>query len=307
MGRWRVATVYGGKEAVHRRLLWEKLDEFGSNSHPLVVGGDFNCIFAKEDKRGGRPFRFSQGAREMSSFVERSNLHEVSVSGPRFTWCNNKDGNVKILERLDRCYVNPLALKNNRLVLRHLSRVASDHCPILLNFLEGNVFSDKIIRKGSLNGWPFSNNSIDEKDREWLTKVLSLEDLEMVMLQTTDSIAPRNDGVSYSFMKSYWNIIKKYCWYAANQFFRLGKMNVEWKETILVLIPKVLEPAIPNHYRPIRLCRSIYKVMARILLNIMKLMIHKLVFMEQAAFINGRSLGDHILVAQEAFSKVQEF
>jgi len=63
MGKWRIATVYSGREVAHRRILWDNLEEFCSNSNPLIVGGDFNCILAKEDKRGGRPFRFSQGTR----------------------------------------------------------------------------------------------------------------------------------------------------------------------------------------------------------------------------------------------------
>ncbi|XP_020699405.1 uncharacterized protein LOC110111747 [Dendrobium catenatum] len=146
MGKWRIATVYGGRELAHRRLLWEKLEEYGSNSNPLIVGDDVNYILAKEDKRGGRPFWFSQGAREMSSFLARCDLHEVNIVGPRFTWCNNKNGNARILKRLDRCYVNPFSLKNKRFLVRNLSRVATDHCPILLNFLEVNFASDKIIR-----------------------------------------------------------------------------------------------------------------------------------------------------------------
>ncbi|XP_020680604.1 uncharacterized protein LOC110098201 [Dendrobium catenatum] len=145
-GRWRVATVYRGKDTIHRRLIWEKLKEFRSNNIPLLLRGDFNCVLAKEEKKGGRPFQFSQGPREMSSFLARSGLHEVSFIGPKFTWCNNKDDNARILERLDRCNANSVALKNNQMVLRHLSRVASDHNPILLNFLEENFVSDKIIR-----------------------------------------------------------------------------------------------------------------------------------------------------------------
>ncbi|KAL0910047.1 hypothetical protein M5K25_020975 [Dendrobium thyrsiflorum] len=99
-----------------------------------VVGGYFNCLVSKEDKRGGKKFCFSQGPKEMKSFLVRMDLHEVDCIGPKFTWCNKKFGSPRILERLDRCFLNSSTLNSSRhLVVRHLSRVASDHCPIILD------------------------------------------------------------------------------------------------------------------------------------------------------------------------------
>ncbi|KAL0928590.1 hypothetical protein M5K25_000491 [Dendrobium thyrsiflorum] len=101
-GVWRIATVYGGKEAIQRSLLWDKI----------------------EDKSGGNAFWFSQASKEMKSFLLNNDLHE----------------------RLDRCFVNTAALNSAHLVLRHLARVTSDHCPISLNLVENNFSCDKIIR-----------------------------------------------------------------------------------------------------------------------------------------------------------------
>ncbi|XP_020683311.1 uncharacterized protein LOC110100229 [Dendrobium catenatum] len=54
--------------------------------------------------------------------------------GSKFTWCNNKNGNARILERLDRCLIHSSALNLLQIAfLKHLSRIASDHCPLLLN------------------------------------------------------------------------------------------------------------------------------------------------------------------------------
>ncbi|XP_020673920.2 uncharacterized protein LOC110093389 [Dendrobium catenatum] len=57
----------------------------------------------------------------------------------QFTWCNNKIGGARILERLDRCFLNSKAMNfSTNLVLRHLARISSDHSPILLH-MSSNV------------------------------------------------------------------------------------------------------------------------------------------------------------------------
>ncbi|KAI0522432.1 hypothetical protein KFK09_004811 [Dendrobium nobile] len=67
--------------------------------------------------------------------------------GQRFTWCNNKAGRARILEKLDRCLINTTALDYIHLALvKDLSRVASDHCPILLEVFKPVEHTKNIIR-----------------------------------------------------------------------------------------------------------------------------------------------------------------
>ncbi|PKU80715.1 Putative ribonuclease H protein [Dendrobium catenatum] len=73
----------------------------------------------------------------MKNCLIENDLHEVGFIGPKYTWCNKKSGGARILERLDRCFVNSKALSSShRLVTRHLARIASKHCPIILNILD---------------------------------------------------------------------------------------------------------------------------------------------------------------------------
>ncbi|KAI0519665.1 hypothetical protein KFK09_007119 [Dendrobium nobile] len=134
-GRWRIATIYGSLNGYERRILWEKLKLYTSNDIAMVIGGDFNCILNKEDKKGGRRFVYSMGAKEMEYFHIFTDLHEVRSIGPKFTWSNNNSGGNKILERLDRCYLNSTALSSHQhMVVKNLARIASDHGPIILKF-----------------------------------------------------------------------------------------------------------------------------------------------------------------------------
>ncbi|KAL0925295.1 hypothetical protein M5K25_003616 [Dendrobium thyrsiflorum] len=146
-GRWQVATIYGSKDLVTRRSLWESIDKFLLDDSPSIIGGDFNCIVSKEDKRGGKRFSFSQGPQEMKQFLATNDLHEVGFIGPRFTWCNNKEGRSRIWERLDRCLINSVALQLVPLAfVKHLARVASDHSPIALKINEEHKISKRCFR-----------------------------------------------------------------------------------------------------------------------------------------------------------------
>ncbi|PKU83313.1 integrator complex subunit 11 [Dendrobium catenatum] len=80
-------------------------------------------------------------------------------------------------------------------------------------------------------------------------------------------------------------------------------MNNSLKETLVVLILKISNPSNPSNYRPISLCKTVYKIAANVLVNRLTSIIPKIISKEQAAFIPGRSLYDHALLAQEVFHK----
>ncbi|KAL0912936.1 hypothetical protein M5K25_016358 [Dendrobium thyrsiflorum] len=104
-GTWMISTVYGSKEVVKWRDLWGCLHEVSHRKIPSVIGGDFNCILAQEDKRGGKKFIFSQGSKDMMDFVNLNDFHDIGVVA----------------------------------VERHIARVASDHCPAILKIFDSSV------------------------------------------------------------------------------------------------------------------------------------------------------------------------
>ncbi|PKU60228.1 Putative ribonuclease H protein [Dendrobium catenatum] len=80
-------------------------------------------------------------------------------------------------------------------------------------------------------------------------------------------------------------------------------MSRNWKNTLIVFIAKIKNPLTPSNYRPISLCQINYKIAATILVNRLKKCISKLITEEQMAFMPGRSISEHCLVAQEIFHK----
>ncbi|XP_020700619.1 uncharacterized protein LOC110112662 [Dendrobium catenatum] len=170
ISKWRISTSYGSKQVYKRRELWKGLEPHISNDFPLIIDGDFNCLLAIEEKRGGRRFLLSTGPKDMKSFMTSNNLYELKFMGPMFTWSNNKKGLDRLMERLDRMIVNSYSVNTNQLlVVKHLPRIASDHCPILLNLSSSSPkLSNSIKFENILASYPASysvvNNVWNRKD-----------------------------------------------------------------------------------------------------------------------------------------------
>lgn len=65
------------------------------------------------------------------------------------------------------------------------------------------------------------------------------------------------------------------------------------------MIPKVDTPEKVKDFRPISCCNVIYKCISKILVNRIRNHLHKIVDVNQSAFIQGRSITDNILLTQD--------
>ncbi|XP_028552325.1 uncharacterized protein LOC110102200 [Dendrobium catenatum] len=404
LGTWRIATIYGSRTCVDRGKLWKQLEDWMEDSTPSIIGVDYNCILSKEDKRGGKRFLFSKGPKEMKSFMVNYDFHDIGYIGPRFTWCNNKEGTSRIWERLDRCLLNSSAIQKVPLAItKHLARIASDHSPILLKLDTELRIKSKIIRfedtwrsypacKSIVNyAWKKKDvgneseilqkktnrtlkalffwsrnkcknlNNLKEKLKEEIEELQKKEalgedwneeDLKLLRFKVHEF------NVTLRRLSTWWNQRAKAIWHEegdmnsklfhnfataqckltdwptvlqnqkimvddnsmlneaftvedlkssvfqqVNNFFLTGRMCREWKDTLIILIAKIKNPLVPANFRPISLCQMNYKIIASMLVNRLKKIISRLVSEEQMAFIPGRSISEHCLLAQEMFHK----
>ena len=86
---------------------------------------------------------------------------------------------------------------------------------------------------------------------------------------------------------------------AIKRFFDTVEMLLSWKSTHAALIRKIIGTTKQEQYRPISLCCTLYKILAKVLVNRLKGVIDKLISLEQVTFVRRRSISDNILLVQE--------
>ncbi|PNX59990.1 cysteine-rich receptor-like protein kinase, partial [Trifolium pratense] len=69
--------------------------------------------------------------------------------------------------------------------------------------------------------------------------------------------------------------------------------------TFIALIPKVDSPQRLNDFRPILLVGSLYKILAKVLANRLRLVIGSVISESQTTFVKDRQILDGILIANE--------
>ncbi|PKU67549.1 hypothetical protein MA16_Dca023280 [Dendrobium catenatum] len=83
----------------------------------------------------------------MKEFMTNNDYHDIGFNGPNYTWCNNKEGLARIWERLDRIWLNSKSIMDlSNAVVKHLPRISSDHCPILLQIENKKMHNNREIR-----------------------------------------------------------------------------------------------------------------------------------------------------------------
>ncbi|XP_019238339.1 PREDICTED: uncharacterized protein LOC109218432 [Nicotiana attenuata] len=131
-----VTLVYAKCDHIERIELWDSLYYLASDmTIPCMVGGDFNVILDEEEKFGGLPVSIN----EVDNFrhcMNTCNLTNMGFKGSIYTWWNGRAEEDCIFKRLDRFFAN-MELQQiwPGLEITHLSKIGSDHCPLLISFI----------------------------------------------------------------------------------------------------------------------------------------------------------------------------
>jgi exonuclease III len=136
---WMLSTLYASPTKTVRSMLWSYFDNLMRNHKlPWIFIGDFNELYSAADKNlGTLSGRFGG----LKQWVDHHALIDLGFFGSCYTWSNNR-----IKERLDRAFCTcDWRLRLPEAFIRHLPKMKSDHCPILLQLHSNNSVDRSVI------------------------------------------------------------------------------------------------------------------------------------------------------------------
>ncbi|XP_071739167.1 uncharacterized protein [Rutidosis leptorrhynchoides] len=151
----------------------------------------------------------------------------------------------------------------------------------------------------------FDFGRVTEEDNDLLEARFKEEEIWDAIQSCGSSKAPGPDGFNMKFLKKYWWLIKKDILKVFDWFWHHMEFSRGCNASFITLVPKNNSPIGLNEYRPISLIGSMYKVVAKVLSKRLASIIHKVVGVEQSAFIKGRYIFDGVLIANEVIDELK--
>jgi hypothetical protein len=126
------------------------------------------------------------------------------------------------------------------------------------------------------------------------------EEINQALAQIHPLKSPGPDGFGVSFYQHHWGIIRDQVRAATLHSLNGGTFDSAINETFIALIPKSPTASSISEYQPISLCNVLYKLIAKVLANRLKLTLPSIISHNQSVFVSGRLITDNVLVAYEA-------
>jgi len=120
-------------------------------------------------------------------------------------------------------------------------------------------------RRPSMEAFDFRTLSFN--DGACLVRPFTVEEIKAAVWEVDSFKCPGPDGITFGFIKDFWDILKDDVLRFMVEFHRNGILSKGINSTFIALIPKVDNPHRLNDFRPISLVGSMYKILAKVLAN----------------------------------------
>lgn len=132
-----------------------------------------------------------------------------------------------------------------------------------------------------------------------LVKPFTIDEVKATVWNCDSFKSPRPDGVNFGFIKQFWQVLKEDIMRFIMEFHRNGELARGIYSTFIAFIPNVESPQKLNDFWPIFLVGCLYKIMAKVLANRLRMVVGKVILETQTALVKGRKILDGVLVANE--------
>lgn len=146
---------------------------------------------------------------------------------------------------------------------------------------------------------------VSKAESKLLLAHLKEEEVKALVFSMKPDKSPGLDRMNPMFFQRYWTLVKDDIIAACRDWFQSSIFSAHLNDTLIILIPKVDHPEQVKDYHPISLCNVTYKILAKILANRLKVVLNRIVFVSQSAFVPGRLISDNVLVAFKLIHTIQ--
>jgi hypothetical protein len=219
----------------------------------------------------------------------------LAVQRSRNRWLKEGDTNSKYFHRCIKARQRRNAITCLRVGDRWMDST-TDIVEEVTNFFTNHFSSDHRPRP-KLDGVIFPR--VSEGENEMLMAPFAVEEIEDVVLHCEGNKSPGPDGFNFSFVKSFWSLLKGEVCTMFDQFHGNALLPKGVLSYFITLIPKVARPSTLGEFRPISLLGCLYKVIAKVLAARLAKVMDSVVATTQSAFVKGRNLVDGVMVLNE--------
>eukprot|EP00253_Pinus_taeda_P008881 PITA_08881 len=130
-----------------------------------------------------------------------------------------------------------------------------------------------------------------------LMRKITMEEVEDIVRNIKRNKAPGLDGYTIEFFQAEWKFLAAEVLEVVEEARINQRIWPGLNSTLLTLIPKTNQAEQADGFRPIALCNVIYKIVASIVVQRLKLILPSIISPEQTGFVEGRQILDGLVVA----------
>lgn len=150
------------------------------------------------------------------------------------------------------------------------------------------------------------NQTLDV-DKVALEAPLFLKEVKKVVWNYASEKSPGPDSFSLNFFKVCWDLICHDVLAFVNEFNSKSRIPKAISTSFLAVIMKLSNPQSLDHYRPICLFSSLYRLLSKLLASTLKRVMNDLISKNQCVFLSQRHVQDGLLVVNKILDFANTF